>query len=92
MCIASPIRRAGGVSGGTAHSSGDGVSASARSGSSAVCTPCTTGAAGAIGLGGCGAAGAGGVNTGGGVTRGAAKADAVGERNETASSAGAAGT
>ena len=87
MCIASPIRRAGGVSGGTARASGDGVSCSAGSGSSAVCTPCTTG----FGMGGCGAVRAGAGNTGGGVTRGAAKADAVGERNETASSAGTAG-
>ena len=88
MCIASPIRRVGGVSGGTARASGDGVSCSAGSGSMAVCAGC------AIGFGtGCaaGAVRAGAGNTGGGVTRGAAKADAVGERNESASSAGAAG-
>ena len=85
MCIASPIRRAGGSAGGAAHSSGEGMTGS---GSMAVCTGCTTGS-GAGGVPGTGRAGD--ANTGGGATRGAAKADAVGERNATASSAGAAG-
>ena len=80
VCIASPIRRAGGSAGGAALSSGEGVSAS---GSMAVCTICAAGVAGM----GC----AGAENTGGGATRGAAKADAVGERSAAVSSAGAAG-
>ena len=89
MCIASPIRRAGGSAGGTALSSGEGT---AGSGSMAVCTGCATGMTGS-GAGGVPGSGRAGVvmNTGGGATRGAAKADAVGERNATASSAGAAG-
>lgn len=49
----------------------------------AACTICAAGVAGM----GC----AGAENTGGGVTRGAAKADAVGERSAAVSSAGAAG-
>ena len=85
VCIASPIRRAGGSAGGAAHSSGEGMTGS---GSMAVCTLCTigSGAGGVLGMGRAGV-----TNTGGGATRGAAKADAVGERNATASSAGAAG-
>ena len=88
VCIASPIRRAGGSAGGAALSSGEGVSAS---GSMAVCTICAAGIAGsgAAGVAGMGCAGA--ENTGSGVTRGAAKADAVGERSAAVSSAGAAG-
>ena len=84
MCIASPIRRAGGSAGGAALSSGEGT---AGSGSIAVCTGGATGSGGALGTGRAGVV----TNTGGGATRGAAKADAVGERNATASSAGAAG-
>ena len=86
MCIASPIRRAGGSAGGAAHSSGEGMTGS---GSMAVCAGCATGTTGSGGVPGAGRAGV--TNTGGGATRGAAKADAVGERNATASSAGAAG-
>lgn len=54
----------------------------------AVCTLCVA-ASGAVGVFGAGRTGA--ANTGGGATRGAAKADAVGERNETASSTGVVG-
>ena len=88
VCIASPIRRAGGSAGGAAHSSGEGMTGSS---SMAAGTGRATGTigSGAGGVPGMGRAGV--TNTGGGATRGAAKADAVGERNATASSAGAAG-
>lgn len=73
---------------GAALSSGEGVSAS---GSMAVCTICAAGIAGSGAAGVAGMGHAGAENTGGGVTRGAAKADAVGERSAAVSSAGAAG-
>ena len=61
------------------------------SGSMAACTGRATGTIGSGAGGVLGMGRAGVTNTGGGATRGAAKADAVGERNATASSAGAAG-